>query len=66
MNECCKECNKKLENDEIAIYRRLVSRGAKEYLCIDCLSSHFNCSKTLIIERINYFRESGCTLFCKM
>ncbi|EKQ56610.1 MULTISPECIES: hypothetical protein [unclassified Clostridium] len=65
MNDICKECNKILETDEVAIYRRLVQRGATEYLCIDCLSKHFKCSRDLIIERIIHFREIGCTLFCK-
>lgn len=65
MKECCFECNKKLEGDEIAIYRRLVNRGATKYLCIDCLSNHFRCTRTLILERIEHFKEIGCTLFCK-
>jgi biotin operon repressor len=65
MNDTCKECNKKLEGDEISIYRRLVCRGANEYLCIECLSKHFKCSRDLILERISHFKEIGCTLFSK-
>ncbi len=61
----CKKCGKQeLSGDELAIYRKLVNRGATEFLCIDCLSDHFKCDRREIEERIKYYRESGCcTLF---
>lgn len=63
----CKKCGKKdLSGDELAIYRKLVNRGATEFLCIDCLAEYFNCDRKEIEERINYYRESGhCILFVK-
>ena len=33
----CRECNSALLDDDIAIYRKLIYRGADEFLCIDCL-----------------------------
>ncbi|NLP35505.1 MAG: hypothetical protein GX359_10025 [Clostridiales bacterium] len=62
-NQYCKQCNKKLERDEIAIYLRLVNRGAKDYLCIPCLSRYFKCSEEVIHKRIRNLKEMGCTLF---
>lgn len=62
-NQCCKQCNKVLERDEIAIYLKLVNRGAEEYLCIPCLSSYFKCSETDIRARIENLKAMGCTLF---
>ncbi|MCQ2506283.1 MAG: hypothetical protein MJ113_03805 [Lachnospiraceae bacterium] len=59
----CKQCNVELKSDEIAIYRKLVNRGATDYLCIPCLSAYFKCSQEIIYERIAKLRESGCTLF---
>jgi biotin operon repressor len=59
----CLNCNKKLERDEIAIYLRLVNRGAKEYLCIPCLASYFKCSEADIRARIEQLKAMGCTLF---
>lgn len=59
----CKQCNANLKPDEIAIYRKLVNRGAKEYLCIPCLSKYFKCSQEIIYDRIEKLREAGCTLF---
>lgn len=59
----CLQCNKKLERDEIAIYLRLVNRGAKEYLCIPCLASYFKCKEADIHSRIEQLKAMGCTLF---
>ena len=61
----CKQCGKpELSGDELAIYRKLVNRGATEFLCIDCLAEFFRCDRAEIEERIRYYRESGtCTLF---
>lgn len=65
VNMNCKKCGKKdLSGDELAIYRKLVNRGATEFLCIDCLAEYFNCDRKEIEDRIKYYRESGsCTLF---
>lgn len=60
----CKNCEAILLGDEIAIYRKLVFRGAEEFLCIDCLSQYFSCNRQAIEDRIKYYRDSGnCTLF---
>ena len=59
----CTKCNKVLTQDEVAIHKRLVSRGATEFLCIDCLSEYFKCDKQLILNRIVQFKAMGCTLF---
>jgi biotin operon repressor len=62
-NTRCKKCNKVLVRDEIAIYLRLVNRGAKEYLCIPCLAEYFKCSEQDIHDRIKRLKDMGCTLF---
>ncbi len=59
----CEHCGKLLEHDEIAIYRKLVNRAAKQFLCIPCLAAYFRVSETLVREKIAQFREMGCTLF---
>lgn len=59
----CIKCGAKLSFDEIGIYKKLVHRGATEYLCKSCLSSHFNCDVSQIDEKISYYKKMGCTLF---
>lgn len=60
----CRVCGTPLSGDDIAIYKKLVFRGAEDFLCISCLAAYFNCPRAEIEKRIRYYRESGqCTLF---
>jgi DNA-directed RNA polymerase subunit N (RpoN/RPB10) len=60
----CFQCGKPLSGDEIAIFKKLVNRGAEKFLCIDCLAEHFKCPREAIEARIRYYRETGtCALF---
>ena len=60
----CKQCGGPLGGDDIAIFRKLVNRGAEDFLCIDCLAAYFDCPREEIGKRIRWYRESGeCTLF---
>lgn len=61
--DLCKNCGRVLEKDEIAIYKRMVNRGATDFLCVACLAAHFNVSEDMIKEKIDHFRKMGCTLF---
>lgn len=62
--QTCKKCGAPLLADDIAIYRKLVTRNAEEFFCIDCLADYFRVPRKAIEERIRYYRESGtCTLF---
>ncbi|HIS68997.1 MAG TPA: hypothetical protein IAA58_06500 [Candidatus Gallacutalibacter stercoravium] len=63
MAEQCFSCGRELSRDEIAVYKRLVNRGARQYLCIRCFAQSFGVSEELIQEKIRQFREMGCTLF---
>jgi len=60
----CKECGAPLLADDIAIHRKLVSRNADEFFCIDCLAGKLGTTRQRIEELIAYYRETGkCTLF---
>ncbi len=59
----CKQCEKCLKSDEIAIYRRLIHREAEEYLCKECLAKFLGVPTEVIDQRILYFKKIGCTLF---
>lgn len=63
MSEHCMQCGRELTHDEIAVYKRMVNRGAKEYLCITCFAKKFKVSEELIWEKIEHFKKMGCTLF---
>lgn len=60
----CTKCGAALESDDIAIYRKLVMRGAETFWCMDCLAAHLGCTRSAIEKLIAYYRHSGeCTLF---
>lgn len=59
---CC-DCGKKLKKDEIALTRKLVDMDAEEFYCMDCLSEFIGCAVQDLKEKIQEFKEQGCTLF---
>lgn len=59
----CLRCGRRLTGDDIGAHRKLVNRGATEFLCIPCLAAHFRVPEALIREKIEYFRRMGCLLF---
>lgn len=59
----CKSCGRDLLPDEIGLYKRIVNRGATEYLCMTCLAEKFECSEELLKRKIEHFRNMGCLLF---
>ncbi|MBO2516513.1 MAG: hypothetical protein CW338_04435 [Clostridiales bacterium] len=61
----CRTCGAPLSADEIAVTKKLINRGATEYMCVSCLARWFEVKEDDIRERIEYFRASGCTLFEK-
>lgn len=61
--EHCLKCGKALNHDEIGLHKKLCNRGATEFMCIDCLASHFEVSAELLKEKIEQFKKMGCTLF---
>ena len=63
MAQYCRQCGRELKHDEIAIYKRMVNRGATDYLCISCFAKEFRVSEDLIREKIEHFKKMGCTLF---
>ncbi len=59
----CIICGRELTSDEIGLHKKLVNRGATEHECITCLAAHFRCTEQRLREKIEEFREQGCTLF---
>ena len=59
----CACCGKILTPDEIAVTKKLISRGAAEFYCVACLAEWFEVTPEEIRRRIETFRRMGCTLF---
>ena len=62
MPECiC--CGAHLTRNDIGATKKLVNRGAEEFLCIPCLAKKFKVTEERMWQKIEEFRDWGCTLF---
>lgn len=59
----CVNCNKNLVKDETALCKKMLGKNTKQFLCLNCLSEYLNTDEEILIEKIEQFREEGCTLF---
>ncbi len=60
----CVSCGKRnLTKNEIGINKKLLGENAEKCYCIDCLAEYLEVSVDDIEEKIEEFKEEGCTLF---
>lgn len=59
----CITCGKPVTPDEIGATRKLINRGATEYLCLPCLAKRFEVTEALLRQKIEEWRSYGCMLF---
>ena len=59
---CC-ECQKPLSKDEVALTKKLVDLDSEEFYCIPCLAEYLGCTEQDLKEKVQEFKEQGCTLF---
>lgn len=61
---CCSSCRKSpLTRDEIGANKKLLGTDTEQYYCIDCLSAYLEVTPEEIEDKIQMFKEEGCTLF---
>lgn len=63
MAALCQKCGAEVSGDEVGLYKKLVNRGATQYLCKLCLAHRFSCDPALLDEKIRQFKRMGCSLF---
>ncbi len=64
MADCrCYRCGAPLSQDEIGLTKKLINRGAADFLCYGCMAEHFLVTAAELQEKARQFREMGCTLF---
>ncbi len=59
----CISCQHDLSAIDIALTKKLINRGAEEFMCIDCLAKKFSVTKELLLEKAEHFKNTGCLLF---
>ena len=43
--------------------RKLIDADTEDFYCICCLAEYIGCTEQDLIEKIQEFKEQGCTLF---
>lgn len=62
--ESCISCGKTpLTGDEIGIYKKLINPKATKFCCLSCLADYLDVSEQDLLDKIEEFKEEGCTLF---
>ena len=61
--ELCIACRRAVSSDEMAMTRKLINRGATQFFCIPCLARRFDAAEAELYERMQAFKDMGCTLF---
>lgn len=63
-NNSCISCGKEhLVKNEIGINKKLLGENTCAFYCLDCLADYLEVSVEDILDKIEEFREEGCTLF---
>ena len=62
MEECI-VCCRPVTSDEMAMTRKLINRGATQFLCLPCLARRVDAAEEELLERMQAFKDMGCTLF---
>ncbi len=60
---CCVRCGRELSKDVIALNKKLISKHVKEFFCMNCLANYLDTTEEALLEKIEQFKEEGCTLF---
>lgn len=63
MKEKCGKCGKPITKDEKALNKKLISKRVKEFQCLCCLAEYLDTSEENLLEKMEQFKEEGCTLF---
>ena len=60
----CVICGKNdLEKDTIGINKKLLGIYITNFYCMDCLAEYLGCTVEELLDKIEEFKEEGCTLF---
>lgn len=60
----CIGCGKShLEKDTVALNKKLLGNNIDKFYCMDCLANYLEVAIDELYEKIEEFKEQGCTLF---
>ena len=64
INIKCVSCFKEnLNKDSIALNKKLLGKDIESFYCLECLAEYLNTTVKELMDKIEEFKEEGCTLF---
>ncbi len=61
--EKCYCCQKELSKDDIGLCKKLLGKKIKQFFCREHLAEILDTDVEVLTEKIEQFKEEGCTLF---
>ncbi len=60
----CVICGKEdLDKDTIGINKKLLGIDITNFYCMECLAEYLGCTVQELLDKIQDFKDEGCTLF---
>lgn len=60
----CYVCGKEdINKNEIGLSKKLLDKNTKYFYCLDCLAQYLEVEIEFLLEKVEEFKEQGCTLF---
>lgn len=60
----CISCgDSNLDKNAIGINKKLLGDKIDKFYCMDCLADYLGCSVQDLLDKIEEFKDEGCTLF---
>ena len=62
-SQCCMNCGAILKNVEVGLTKKMINRGATQFMCLHCLSEFTGVSEEELLRKAEQFKKMGCILF---
>lgn len=60
----CYVCGKTpLSKNEVGLSRKILDRKTKVFYCLACMAEHLEVTEEELLDKIEQFKNEGCTLF---
>lgn len=59
----CYVCGKILSKNEIGLSKKLIGKSTEKFYCLDCLAEELEVTTDELKDKIEEFKDEGCTLF---
>lgn len=59
----CYVCGKDISKNEVGLTKKLVNKNAKDFYCLSCLAEYLEVTEEELKDKIEEFKDEGCTLF---